>query len=138
LLLGAGWTAREVVDALTTRDQGRDWRQLIVINRFGHTAGATGSSNEAALGLIQEENLAIAGNMLANDKVLPAMKEAYQRAGAQPLAVRLLVALIAGETQAVTSAAPALRPCWLKTTRRGRSISAWTWPPIRWRFSTIF
>ncbi len=96
-LLNAGWTAREVVEALTARDQGRDWRQLLVMDRDGSTAAATGQANEAALGVIDTDNMIVGGNMLANDGVLPAMKAAYRNAKGLPCAARLLAALKAGE-----------------------------------------
>ncbi|MEM7041817.1 MAG: DUF1028 domain-containing protein [Pseudomonadota bacterium] len=96
-LLEAGWTAKEVVEALTTRDQSRDWRQVLVMDRNGSTAAATGKANEAALGIIEAEGVIVGGNMLASDGVLPAMKATYRNARRLPHAARLLEALLAGE-----------------------------------------
>jgi uncharacterized Ntn-hydrolase superfamily protein len=98
-LLEAGWAAKDVVDAITTRDQGFAWRQVLVMDRNGETAAATGRANEAAHGMIEDDGLVVAGNMLSNDQVLSAMNEAYSRARDQPLAARLLAALKAGEIE---------------------------------------
>jgi uncharacterized Ntn-hydrolase superfamily protein len=95
-LLQADRTAKEVVDALTARDRGRAWRQVIVIDRQGRTAGFTGDANDTVLGVTLGQDLALAGNMLANEQVLPAMQEAYQAACGRALAERLLAALDAG------------------------------------------
>lgn len=98
-LLEAGRTAKDVVETLTTNDGGRDWRQLLVMDRDGGTAGATGASNETVLGVIEAQGLIIGGNMLASDSVLTAMKDAYEWANASPLAARLVAALTAGEAE---------------------------------------
>lgn len=96
-LLEAGWTARAVVEQLTMRDHGQDWRQVLVMDRDGCTAAATGHANEAVLGVIEADDLIVGGNMLANDGVLPAMSAAYRNANMLPHAPRLLAALQAGE-----------------------------------------
>jgi uncharacterized Ntn-hydrolase superfamily protein len=98
-LLAAGRSSKDVVETLTTNDGGRDWRQLLVMDRDGGTAGATGASNETVLGVIEAQGLIVGGNMLANDNVLTAMKDAYERANASPLAARLVAALKAGEAE---------------------------------------
>lgn len=99
VLLQAGWTAKDVVAALTTRDQGSDWRQVIVMDRNGSTAGATGDSNETIHGIIEADGLIIGGNMLASHSVLPAIKEAYRKSKGRLLAERLLAALKAGDAE---------------------------------------
>ncbi|MEM9628152.1 MAG: DUF1028 domain-containing protein [Pseudomonadota bacterium] len=96
-LLESGWTAKEVVEALTTRDQGRDWRQLLVMDGNGGAAGATGKANETVLGIIEADDIIVGGNMLANEHVLPAMETAYRNGKGLPLAARLLAALEAAE-----------------------------------------
>ncbi len=98
-LLDAGWSAEAVVQALTARDQGRDWRQLMVMDGNGGTAGATGDANEAVLGVIKTDDVIIGGNMLANDRVLPSMQAAFLNTEGRPLAARLLAALKAGEAE---------------------------------------
>ncbi len=96
-LLEAGWQADEVVEALTRRDNGRDWRQVIIIDRRGRTAGFTGDANEPDVRLSLIDNLAVAGNMLASQSVLTAIENAFDAATNRPLAERLIEALTAGE-----------------------------------------
>jgi uncharacterized Ntn-hydrolase superfamily protein len=96
-LLESGQTAKGVVETLTTADQGRDWRQLLVMDRDGGAAGTTGKANEAALAVIEADGLIVGGNMLASDGVLPAMMAAYRNGEGLPLSARLLSALKAGE-----------------------------------------
>ena len=96
-LLEAGWQADEIVEALTRRDNGRDWRQVIIMDRYGRAAGFTGDANEPAFRLSLADNLAIAGNMLADRSVLTAMQKAFAAATSHLLAARLLEALTAGE-----------------------------------------
>lgn len=96
-LLEAGWQADEVVLALTQRDGGRDWRQVIIMDRHGRTGGFTGDANEPAFRLSLTDDLAIAGNMLVSPSVLVAMENTFAAAANRPLAVRLLEALEAGE-----------------------------------------
>lgn len=98
-LLEAGWSAEDVVQALSARDQGVDWRQLMVMDRHGGTAAVTGDANEPVLGVIKADDVIIGGNMLANDRVLPSMQAAYFNAEGRPLAARLLAALKAGEAE---------------------------------------
>lgn len=98
-LLENGWRAREVVDALTSRDQGHDWRQVLVMDQDGRTAVATGSANEPVYGVIEDDGLVLGGNMLSNDLVLPAMKAALGHSKGCPLAARLLAVLKAGEAE---------------------------------------
>ena len=98
-LLDAGWSAEDVVQALTARDQGRHCRQLMVMDRNGGTAGVTGDANEPVLGVISADDVIIGGNMLANGRVLPSMQDAFLNADGHPLAARLLAALKAGEAK---------------------------------------
>ncbi len=97
-LLEKGWTAKQVVQALTDADDGHDRRQLIVMDQNGGTAGATGSANEIELGIIEGNGLILGGNMLASDRILPAMEEAFRHSTGRLLAEKLLAALKAGET----------------------------------------
>ncbi|SDG71734.1 DUF1028 domain-containing protein [Pelagibacterium luteolum] len=107
--LEAGQGAEAVVYALTTADPGRNKRQLIVMDRTGQTAGWSGPELTGAVGLHLEPDLAIAGNLLADESVVPAMAEAFARATGS-LELRLLAALTAadiagGDARGIQSAA---------------------------------
>ncbi|WP_417581082.1 DUF1028 domain-containing protein [Pelagibacterium sp.] len=94
--LEAGQGAEAIVYALTTADPDRERRQFIVLDRTGHAAGWCGSGLTDAVGMHLETDLAVAGNLLANGDVVPAMVEAFERASG-PLESRLLAALTAGD-----------------------------------------
>ena len=96
-MLARGSTAAEVVANLTTADNGRDHRQLHVIDAEGVTAAHTGSACIDWCGHLAGRNYSIAGNMLAGPRVLEDSASAYERAGALPFAERLLAALDAGD-----------------------------------------
>ncbi len=96
-LLQEGYNAGAVRDELVRRDGGADHRQLVICDRWGETAGHTGSANLGQLAHHCEDHLALAGNMLADAAVLDAMKEAFLTASDQVLHERLLAALAAGE-----------------------------------------
>lgn len=94
--LEAGQGADAVVYALTTADPEKDRRQLIVLDRSGQAAGWSGPGLTDAVAMHLETGLAIAGNLLVDAGVVPAMAEAFLRAKG-PLELRLLAALTAGD-----------------------------------------
>ncbi|WP_421950633.1 DUF1028 domain-containing protein [Pelagibacterium sp.] len=94
--LEAGYGAEAVVYALTTADPERDRRQVIVMDRTGATAGWSGQGLTEAVGMHLQTDLAIAGNLLGTTDVVPAMAQAFSRAGGS-LELRLLAALTAGD-----------------------------------------
>ena len=96
-LLASGRTPREVVDALTGADAGRDQRQLHILPAQGSPAAWTGAACVEWCGHREAEDFSVAGNMLAGAQVLDATAEAFQASRGQDLAVRLLAALAAGE-----------------------------------------
>ena len=136
-LLEAGQSAKDVVSTLTKGDDGRDWRQVLVMDRDGGTAGMTGVSNETAFGIIEANGLIVGGNMLANKGVLSAMKDAYERAADPRWRRGLSRRWRRGKRMAVISVAPALPPCWSRTRPLGHLISALILRPISWAPSTI-
>jgi uncharacterized Ntn-hydrolase superfamily protein len=95
-LLRAGVPAPEVVRQLTAPDEGREHRQLHVIDAEGRIGQHTGTSCVEWCGAIAGENFSVAGNMLANEKVIHETARAY-RESKKPLAERLIEALEAGE-----------------------------------------
>lgn len=95
-LLKTGLDAKEVLDVLIKSDEGRDFRQLGIVDATGKAASHTGAKNIEFAGSIVEENFAVQANLMVNDKVWPAMAEAYKNAKG-PLAERLIIALEAAE-----------------------------------------
>ncbi|HUM46409.1 MAG TPA: DUF1028 domain-containing protein [Chitinophagales bacterium] len=95
-LLKEGKTAREVLDLLIGKDEGRAVRQLAVLDAKGRTATYTGEKCIPEAGHISEENFSVQANLMLNDKVWPAMAAAFKKAKG-PLAERMIVALEAGQ-----------------------------------------
>lgn len=95
-LLKQGLTAQEVVDKLIESDDGRDFRQLAVLDSEGNVATYTGSKCIPEAGHIVGEQFSVQANLMRNDKVWPAMEEAFKNSEG-PLAERLLAALDAAQ-----------------------------------------
>lgn len=96
-LLEAGLGAREVVDRLTAADEGRDNRQLHVMQIGGRFAAYTGASCIDWCGHEIGDTFSVAGNMLAGPAVLAETIRAYEGGRNLPFARRLLAAMRAGE-----------------------------------------
>jgi len=96
-LLAAGATAEDTVRMLLTADEGRDHRQLHVMDRHGGVAAATGSACVDWCGHLLGDTFSVAGNMLAGEAVIHATAQAHAAGSAQPFARRLLAAMRAGE-----------------------------------------
>lgn len=108
-LMRDGHGATEVVGRLARADGGRDWRQLAVLDREGHTECHTGSMNTDWKGALCAPGLVVSGNLLAGPHVLEALRDGYL-AAAGTMAERLLAALAAaeragGDTRGLQSAA---------------------------------
>lgn len=95
--LAAGHAAADVAAMLVAVDDGRDKRQVIIIDAEGRTAGWTGPDLTPVTGMILDDGVAVAGNLLASDEVPEAMHAAYLRATDLPLERRLMAALAAGQ-----------------------------------------
>ncbi|APZ41799.1 DUF1028 domain-containing protein [Acidihalobacter ferrooxydans] len=93
-MLEAGAAADAVVAALTARDGGSAYRQLIVLDREGRSAGWTGAHNVGAMAHECATDLALAGNYLHSAALIPAMRDAF-RTHTGSLVERLLAALAA-------------------------------------------
>jgi uncharacterized Ntn-hydrolase superfamily protein len=96
-LLADGLPAERAVERLIEGDPGRDVRQLGIVDRDGRAAGYTGTKCIAWAGHQTGGGYVCLGNLLANEKVVPAMARAFEQTGGDPLYERLMVALEAGE-----------------------------------------
>jgi uncharacterized Ntn-hydrolase superfamily protein len=95
-LLRAGVPAPEVVGKLTAPDEGREHRQLHVIDAAGRVGQHTGKACVDWCGAIAGQGFSVAGNMLANEQVIQETARAFQ-GSKKPFAERLIAALEAGE-----------------------------------------
>jgi uncharacterized Ntn-hydrolase superfamily protein len=96
-LLGEGKSASDVVKTLIAGDDGRDHRQLHVMDALGRFAAHTGAACVDWCGHRAGEEWSVAGNMLAGPRVLEATEAAYAANGDLSLPRRLIAALRAGE-----------------------------------------
>lgn len=97
-LLAAGDKAESVRDTLISKDDGRAWRQLLVLDTNGETAAWTGNENIPETAQIMTRDLVIGGNMLAHANVPDVMGHRFNavRGCDLPLSACLLEALAAG------------------------------------------
>ena len=89
--------AAEVVRQLIAPDEGRDQRQLHVIDGVGRIGQHTGKSCIDWCGALAGDGYSVAGNMLANEQVIRETARAYEQNRALPFSERLIAALEAGE-----------------------------------------
>jgi uncharacterized Ntn-hydrolase superfamily protein len=97
-LLKKGMTAQEVVDQLISTDEGRDVRQLAIVDSKGNSASYTGSKCISEAGNIAGDNYSVQANMMLNSTVWGAMSKAFENSKG-PLAERLITALEAAQKE---------------------------------------
>jgi uncharacterized Ntn-hydrolase superfamily protein len=88
----------EIIRILTEGDEGRDQRQVHMIDRHGRIAAHTGSACIDWCGHTAGDAFSVAGNMLAGPAVIAETAKVYAASGALPFPRRLITALKAGET----------------------------------------
>lgn len=87
----------DVVRVLLADDEGREARQLHMIDRHGRIAQYTGRNCIDWCGHLQGKGYTVAGNMLTGAAVIEDTARAYEANAALPFAERLLAALDAGQ-----------------------------------------
>ncbi len=90
--------AHEVVRWLVASDDGREARQLHVVDREGRTAAFTGKDCIGWCGHKTGDGFSVAGNMLAGESVVEATFASFA-ASSKPFAERFLDALDAGQAE---------------------------------------
>ena len=97
-LLRDGLAAEEVVARLTAADDGRDHRQLGVVDGHGGSASFTGSECMDWAGGQTGPCFAAQGNILVSEATVTALADAFTASAGKPLAERLLECLAAAQT----------------------------------------
>ncbi len=97
-LLRAGVLPEDALNALLRTDDGRDFRQVALIDADGNTAAHTGARCIAAAGHIHKPYYSVQANLMLKNTVWGAMERAFLNTDA-PLAERLLAALEAAEAE---------------------------------------
>ncbi|MEJ5262659.1 MAG: DUF1028 domain-containing protein [Ignavibacterium sp.] len=95
-MLKQGMTAQEVVDLLIASDEGRDFRQLAIVDAKGNSAAYTGSKCIPEAGHIVGDNYCVQANLMLSNLVWSEMSKAFESSDG-PLAERLIAALEAAQ-----------------------------------------
>ena len=96
-LLKEGKTPQEALDILLSDDDGRDFRQVAILDKQGRVATHTGKSCIDFAGHVNGENFSVQANMMLNDKVVPAMENVWKENTEMPLAERMVAVLQAAQ-----------------------------------------
>jgi uncharacterized Ntn-hydrolase superfamily protein len=97
-LLADGVTAEDALARVRAADEGREVRQVGLVDTLGATASFTGSMCIDHVGHAGGDGYSAQANMMAGPGVCEAMAAAFESASG-PLAVRLVEALLAAETK---------------------------------------
>ena len=95
-LMRSGMNAHQALDSLLRADAHREGRQVAMLDAQGDVAAYTGPSCIPAAGHHAGRNYSVQANLMANDRVWPAMAAAFEKAKGD-LAERMMQALEAGE-----------------------------------------
>ena len=96
-LLRDGLSAEEVVERLTAADDGREHRQLGVVDAHGRSASYTGSECYAWAGGRTGTSYAAQGNILVSQETVDAIAETFEGTAGKPFAERLIACLAAAQ-----------------------------------------
>lgn len=96
-LLSEGHTPDEIIATLTGRDDGCQQRQMHLIDGQGSNSAFTGAKCIDWAGHLVDDNVSVAGNMLAGPQVIAETLRVYKKTAGAPLAERLIAAMDAGE-----------------------------------------
>ncbi len=96
-LLRQGLAADDVVSRLTEADDGRDQRQVGVVDAAGRTATFTGDACHEWAGGRTGPGYAAQGNLLVSGETVEALAESFESSAGSSLAERLLDALAAAQ-----------------------------------------
>ncbi len=95
-LTRAGFGAKRVFDAVMHSDPFSAQRQLMYLEHGARGVALTGIESRPWCGHIEGEDFAVAGNVLAGEKVVTSMATAFTKSAGMELEERLLLALEAG------------------------------------------
>jgi uncharacterized Ntn-hydrolase superfamily protein len=95
-LMRGGKSAPDTLKELLAKDEGREVRQVAMIDAQGRVDAWTGKNDIQAAGHIVGKNFSVQANLMLNDKVWPAMARAFENTKGD-LAERMLAALDAAQ-----------------------------------------
>ncbi|MDH5598515.1 MAG: DUF1028 domain-containing protein [Cyclobacteriaceae bacterium] len=97
-LLKEGKSPAEALEILLSDDEGKDYRQVSIMDKHGNVATHTGAKCIQNAGHLLGKNYSVQANMMINDKVWGAMSEAFEKYTNLPLAERIIKVLKAGQS----------------------------------------
>src|SRR5918911_1149093 len=97
-LLREGLSAEEVVERLTSADEGREHRQLGVVDARGGSATYTGRECYEWAGGRTGPGYAAQGNILVSEETVAALATTFEATQGRPLAERLIECLVAAQS----------------------------------------
>ncbi len=97
-LLKQGKTPKAALDFLISEDEGRDVRQVAILDAQGRVAAYTGSKCIIHAGHIEGDNFSVQANMMLTDKVWSTMAKSFELNSNLPLAERIIKTMEAAET----------------------------------------
>lgn len=95
--LAEGRSAEEVVASVTRPDEGREKRQVHVVDASGRVFAHTGSECVDWAGHVAGNGVSVAGNMLAGPRVVEETLRGFEANRGLPFGERLIAALDAGQ-----------------------------------------
>jgi len=95
-LLRKNFSAQEVLQQLIANDEGREFRQCLIVDHHGNATGWTGKKNENVIEIVSDKGIVAGGNFLAKAGVAAAMLAAVRDNMDKPVPLRLFEALRAG------------------------------------------
>ncbi len=96
-LLKNGMTAQQALDSLLKADEGREVRQVSIVDHLGNVATHTGKNCIQYASHIKGVNFSIQSNMMLGKTVNESMRNAFIQSEGKPLAERVVLALEAAE-----------------------------------------
>lgn len=96
-LMKQGKTATEVLATLIAQDEGREVRQVAMIDVHGNVNSFTGKGCIDYAANVVGKNYSVQSNMMLTNRVCPAMAKAFEESEGQPLAERVMLALLAAQ-----------------------------------------
>ncbi|MFX0082118.1 MAG: DUF1028 domain-containing protein [Candidatus Hodarchaeota archaeon] len=98
-LMELGKSPEEALNILLSDDEGKEVRQVALLDTNGRVAVHTGSKCIKYAGHVKGDNFSVQANMMLTDKVWPAMAKAFERNKNLPLPERIIKTLEAAEAE---------------------------------------
>jgi uncharacterized Ntn-hydrolase superfamily protein len=96
-LLKKGLTAKDALDILLKEDEGREVRQVAIVDKNGNVAAYTGKLCIQYASDIQGSQYSVQSNMMFGSEVPKAMSKAFEGSAGKPLAERVMLSLEAAQ-----------------------------------------